>query len=300
VLLGKSDRYVVVRTGRGDTLAAFAERFLGDPGRAWMIAEENDVRSLRPGQVIVIPLRDTNRVGVFIDGYQTVPILTYHRFGRHANKLTITPDAFAEQLQYLRDHDYRVIPLHDLAGFVDGKRGLPRRSVVITIDDGYQSAYKIAFPILRKFGVPATILIYSDYIGHGGLTWSQMKEMLASGLVTIQAHSKTHRNLTDRSGASTGGASESWFDEELRVPHGVLSKGLDEAVFAYAYPYGDFDDRVLAGMEAYGYTLGLTVMPGVNPAFAPPLLIRRFLVFGDRDLSRFAALLKTFQPIHPE
>jgi peptidoglycan/xylan/chitin deacetylase (PgdA/CDA1 family) len=68
----------------------------------------------------------------------------------------------------------------------------------VTIDDGHRSIYRIAFPLLKEFGYPATLFVYSDYIDHGGLRWQELDEMVESGLITVQSHSKTHDNLTRR------------------------------------------------------------------------------------------------------
>ena len=94
----------------------------------------------------MIPLRVRNPTGVHANGYQTVPILCYHRFGNRWGKLAVTPAAFEAQMEYLARNGYSVISLKQLARFLDGKEALPPKSVVITIDDGYRSTYDIAFP----------------------------------------------------------------------------------------------------------------------------------------------------------
>src|SRR6185369_9796043 len=94
---------------------------------------------------------------------------------------------------------YKVLALKDLPAFLQGERALPAKTVVLTFDDGYESVYRHAFPVLRKHGFTATVFVYTDFVGAGdALTWSQIQEMHASGLVDIQAHSKTHVNLLER------------------------------------------------------------------------------------------------------
>jgi len=196
-VIAQDDDWSIVIAAAGDTAETLAQRYLGDARKAWWIAEANS--EIRPGQVVVIPLRLHNRIGVYHDGYQAIPILCYHRFGARASKLTVTPAAFAAQMQYLARNGYHVVPLSRIEDFLAGKTSLPRKSVVITIDDGYRSAFEIAYPILKQHGFPATVFLYSDFIGAGdALNWAQMKEMTGSGLVDIQPHSKTHANLTLR------------------------------------------------------------------------------------------------------
>ena len=196
VAVVKSDDYVIVIAKPGDTLQSLAQQFLGDPSQYWIIADFNDLRAVVPGQEVVIPLKTKNSIGVYANGYQMVPILSYHRFGSRKSKLVVTPEAFDAQMAYLKAHDYRVIPLTDLIAFIQGRKPIPHRALVITIDDGHKSAYTIAYPLLRKYGFPATLFVYTDFIGsHEGLSWQEMQEMVASNLIDIQPHSKTHTNL---------------------------------------------------------------------------------------------------------
>src|SRR5512140_309076 len=155
-LLARDDDFAVVRAAEGDTLGSLAQRYLGDAGKAWRIADWNGIDRVRAGDTVVIPLRMRNAIGVEHGGYQTVPILCYHRFGPRASKLTVTRAAFEQQMDYLERNGYHVVTLAQLRAFLEGKEALPRKSVAITIDDGYRSTYDIAFPVLRQHGFPAT------------------------------------------------------------------------------------------------------------------------------------------------
>ncbi|MCH9670558.1 MAG: polysaccharide deacetylase family protein, partial [Gammaproteobacteria bacterium] len=196
-IIGEDKNFVVVRAGATESYEALATRYYADPAKAWLLREENGSQRLTPGQFVVVPRSEQNAIGVRHDSYQVVPILSYHHFGARRGRLSVTAEQFTEQLDYLRRNGYTVARLSDFHAFLEGRRRLPRKSVVITIDDGYRSVYDVAFPILREYNVPATVFIYSDFIGKGGLTKKQMAQMEASGLVDMQAHSKTHANLTE-------------------------------------------------------------------------------------------------------
>lgn len=90
-------------------------------------------------------------------------ILTYHRFGNCAESEITTARDFGEQLDYLAAH-YEIVPLAFIAERLRSKRGLPERLAAITIDDGYSDAYGIAFPILRKRGLPATLFVATEFV----------------------------------------------------------------------------------------------------------------------------------------
>ena len=77
VAVVKSDDYVIVIAKPGDTLQSLAQQFLGDPSQYWIIADFNDLRAVVPGQEVVIPLKTKNSIGVYANGYQMVPILSY-------------------------------------------------------------------------------------------------------------------------------------------------------------------------------------------------------------------------------
>jgi peptidoglycan/xylan/chitin deacetylase (PgdA/CDA1 family) len=296
VALGKE--YVVVTATPRDTFQSLASQYLGDRNKDWQIADFNKSERAVPGQKIVIPLVHPNPVGVYPDGYQTVPILCYHRFGNKRDRMVVTPEAFAAQMTYLRDNGYRVIPLSSLPAFLNGEAPLPKRSVVITIDDGYQSSHDIAYPILRKFGFPATIFIYSDFMNaRDAMDWDEMRQMAASGLIDFQPHSKTHPHMADRQPRESPEAYQARIEEEIRVPGQKIRQQLGLPLYSFAYPYGETNDLVIAELRKGNYQLGTTVRVGGNPAFSYPFRLRRTMIFGDRDMDSFVRALEVFSPV---
>lgn len=297
-VLARGERLLVYVAAARDTWAGIAERFLGDAALGWTIAEANEAR-LEPGAPVVVPLRPLNPLGVQADRIQTVPILCYHRFGHTASKMVVTPAAFEAQLQWLARNDYHVVHLADLAAFLDGRKPLPRRSVVITIDDGYESVYRHAFPLLRRYGFPATVFVYTDFVGAGdALSWAQLQEMSRSGLVDVQSHSKSHRNLIERRAGESDERYRVAIEQELRTPRELLEKRLpNHRVRHVAYPFGDANEIVLDSAARHGYALGATVHPGGNAFYAQPLMLRRTMIFGDLGLDGFKAKLQTSRPL---
>jgi peptidoglycan/xylan/chitin deacetylase (PgdA/CDA1 family) len=301
-VLGESERYIIYQPVAGDTLRSIAGRFLGDERRYWEIGDFNNVTEAKAAYPIVVPLAPDNPAGIHADQYQTVPILCYHRFGNGSGgggKMIVSEANFAAQLDWLERNDYHVIRLERLVDFLAGRTALPRRSVVITIDDGYESVYRYALPLLRKHGYPATLFVYTDFIGAGNeaLTWPQLQEMAASGLIDVQAHSKTHRNLIERAPSENDAQYRQALESEVRPPRELLERKLGLPVREYAYPYGDANDLVLDVLSRQHFQLGVTVTPGGNPFFAQPLMLHRTMIFGDHDLQAFKARLQISRPI---
>ena len=294
-VINRDQDFVIVAVRDGDTLRSLAHQFLGDAGNAWWIEQFNNVATVRAGETIVIPLRMRNAVGVYANGYQTIPVLCYHRFGVGSSKLTVAPAAFEAQMEYLARNGYTVIPLQRLARFLQGKEPLPAKSVALTIDDGYRSTYEVAFPILRKLGFPATVFVYTDFVGApNAITWAQAKEMMASGLIDIQPHSKSHVNLTLWLPGETVAKYKERIKREVDAPLATLRNRLNQDSFAYAYPYGDVNEWVVDLLARKNVSHGITVTAGENGFFAYPYMLRRNMVLGNDDIEAFKAKLVTF------
>jgi len=95
-------------------------------------------------------------------------ILSYHRFSSQKEKIPSIPPrlslgAFQQQIEYLCKH-FEVVPLGLIASCIQQRKPLPKNAIAITIDDGYKDNYLYAYPILREYGVPATIFLTTSYI----------------------------------------------------------------------------------------------------------------------------------------
>lgn len=292
-VLASDSRRVLYLPAAGDSLVSLAETWLGGAARAWEIASLNEIDRVTPGQALVLPIVPVNPRGVLPTAVQSVPILAYHRIGGRASRMTVTPEAFEAQLRFLVHGGWRVISLAELAEFLEGRLALPAQSVVLSFDDGHASAWQFAYPLLRKYGVPATFFVTTEVLGGGDfLRWEQMREMAASGLADFQLHSRSHANLVLRLPGETDGAYRARIDSEVRGPRDLLGKQLGRVPRYFAYPFGDANALVVERVVAGGQSLGLTVNPGGNPFFAYPFMLRRTMVFGEHDLKAFEALLQ--------
>ncbi len=297
VVLARDDTFAIVVAGPGEDLGVLAHRYLGDRDKRWWIAEFNNVDEVHAGQTVVIPLKPVNPSGVYANGFKTIPILCYHRFGPKAGQLAVTPAAFEAQMDYLARNGYHVLTLARFADFIERGDPVPRKSVVLTIDDGYRSTFEIAYPILKKHGFPATVFLYSDFVGApDALSWPQMKELQGSGLIDIQPHSKTHANLTVRLPGETDAKYRDRVRAEVDVPIHLIQEHLAIHSVAYAFPYGDVNETVVDLLRRHGVQLGLTVTPGGNAFFAYPFMLRRSMIFGGDSIDVFKSKLATFAP----
>jgi peptidoglycan/xylan/chitin deacetylase (PgdA/CDA1 family) len=98
-------------------------------------------------------------------------ILMYHRFSRQEDPTTTSARAFRGHLRYLTAH-YRLVPLSKIADYLTSGEPLPPGLAAITIDDGYQDSYEIAFPLLQRYQVPATLFPVTDFIDQRAWLWT--------------------------------------------------------------------------------------------------------------------------------
>ena len=139
-----------------------------------------------------------------VDQTAQVIIFCYHRL---VDKIRypgteITPAAFEAQMKELKDRGITVISMQDLLALKRGEKNIPPRCAVVTFDDGWKSQYEVAWPIMKKYGYPFTMFIYTEGVRGGSLgggeaiTWEQLADMRDNG-VDIEAHSATHQDLRE-------------------------------------------------------------------------------------------------------
>ena len=296
--LYRSKDYIIYQPAALTTSAELAEEFLGDIKQSWLIEESNQGIEFNGGESVVIPLNNINKAGLHIDGFQIIPILTYHRFDTDCSTpLCQHVSAFENQMKYLKENGYHVISPRELLAFLEYKQRLPKKSVLITMDDGYRSVYTYAYPILKKYGFTATLFIYTDFVGVSkmAVTWDQLKEMKADGF-SIGSHTIYHSDLTI---PMDGETEAEWMDrinKEINGSKKILDKKLRQDTFLLAYPYGKYDQRSIKIADKSGYKIAMSVQRGGNPFFAHPLYLRRDQIIR-KDMQAFISRLNTFKPM---
>jgi peptidoglycan/xylan/chitin deacetylase (PgdA/CDA1 family) len=191
-------------------------------------------------------------------------VLCYHRFEEKGGReMVSTPAEFEAQLQAFKDNDISVISMEDFLAWRRGEKSIPKKSVVITLDDGWNTGYAVAWPILKKFNYPFTMFIYSDYVkggpkaGGGSITWEQLAEMRDAG-VDIGSHTVSHTDLRAKKG-KTDEQYRAWLKTEIAGSKQILEDKLGIQVKTIAYPYGNQNEIVREVVKEAGYEGGFTV-----------------------------------------
>ena len=199
-------------------------------------------------------------VGAFLQDKYSLPIMMYHSVNPRSiptmKLLIVKPETFDRQMQFLKNHRYNVIKLEDAASLIREKKRIPFRTVAITFDDGYKDNYVYAFPILKKYNLPATIFIIVNEVGRPDrLNWKEIEEMQASGVITFGSHTLSSTPLIDIK-------SEAEVKRQIVESKRILEEKLGRHVAAFSYPEGRFSEKIKQMVIDAGYELAVATSPG--------------------------------------
>ena len=241
--------------------------------------EEDYAEEVEPDEVLDVP-RDQTRVAV----------LGYHNFSETepVTRMMLRTSEFRAQMEYLKRAGITVISMQEFLEWRLGTRTLPARCVLITLDDGWKSVYTDAYPILKEYGYPFTLFLYTNFLNGRGdsLTPEQVREMQANG-ATVGSHSVSHLYPSDWKAREKEGpeAYASLVDAEFGESMKKLSS-LFGPVNTFCFPGGYYTPGMEERMGGYGYVAAFTVQPGKVTVTEVPLAIPRYMIFGD-DASVF-------------
>lgn len=166
-----------------------------------------------------------------------IPILMYHTIADTVapedENSCVETNVFESQIKGLLDNNYTPISFYDLENYLEGKAGLPEKPILITMDDGYLNNYTLAYPIYKKYNIPATLFVSPYYMQqentdrHFG--FNAAREMEASGLIDIESHGYNHTPFTHLSLRDV--------KYHISISKGILEQNLGKRdTFTFAYP----------------------------------------------------------------
>jgi len=188
-----------------------------------------------------------------------LPILDYHRVGafKDDHVPTVSGQAFERQMRLLARHRIRVLCFDELMDCLEAGQPMPRRSTIITFDDGYEETYTVAWPILQRFGFPATVFVTPSEVGRPGFaTWDQIVEM-SNDAVTIGSHTMHHSYLPL--------VGRENLEEELGGSKVLIEQRVGKPVLFLCYPVGGFTTDVQTIAQRAGYRAACTTNRSLSP-----------------------------------
>lgn len=260
------------------------------------------------------------------DDGKTFRAIAIHDVRTHVRETFATaPDAtaidertLAEFFSWLEASDYHPVSLQQIVDArADGPR-LPPRAVLLTFDDGYESAYTKAFPLLRRFGYPAVMALVTSWLEvpaaqpvtgfsevspplrEAFLSWAQAREMAASGLVEFASHSDAmHQGIPGNPQGNLQPAAttlaydaatqryedvttyEARVEADLRRSRDLIERHTASRVRAMVWPYGAYNRQALRAADRAGMPITLTLDEGPNDSGVPLKEIGRGLASFD-------------------
>ncbi len=258
---------------------------------------------------------------------RAVPVLMYHHVSPEPGLVTVSPETFEEQMAYLARKKYHALAADEFLEFLQGKRELKGRNVLITFDDGYLDNYVYAYPILKRYDLKATIFAITSLIGEGAaraclgaaknlpatpdhrtckaaiaegradevmLRWSEIQTMEASGAVEVHSHTHSHQRWNELY-VDKNQRFEA-VEKDLATSRATLKTRLGKESLHLCWPWGYFEAEYQALAAKLGFKAQYSTLRGVNIAGDDPQRVAR-LVMKDRSGGWFATRVAIYQNV---
>jgi hypothetical protein len=247
-----------------------------------------------------------------VNGQNRLPILMCHDISDQHAVAALSPAVFQSGLARLRAAEFHTVTLEDVAECLrpsgcttsgqaerNAPRSLPKDAFALTFDDGCESVFSQAFPVLQQHGLSATVFLtvgdrpvtasearLPSATGCTMLSWGEIREMQRCG-IAFGAHTLTHPNLTrlppDRAEA------------EICTSQAVIADALGVAVLTFAYPYGYYDDRTRDVVRQH-FACACSARMGLVSAASDPYALERVDTYYLRTERLFALMLSPWFP----
>ena len=210
-----------------------------------------------------------------------MPILMYHYISQPPGDadalrrdLSVAPDRFRAQLVYLQQEGYSSITFYDLVMHLQIGQPLPPKPIMLTFDDGHKDHRSNALPLLQEYGFAGTFFVITGFADEGRqehLSWQDVIEMAQAGM-EIGTHSYTHPDLRDQP--------VDYVIWQSLGPKQAVESRIPRTVTSFCYPFGVYDDQVIAVIASAHYWTGVTTQQGVLHSSEGLYEIKRVRVRG--------------------
>jgi peptidoglycan/xylan/chitin deacetylase (PgdA/CDA1 family) len=226
----------------------------------------------------------TKTSSVSYDNKIELPIIMYHSVLKDKDKsakFIITPDAFEEDLKFIKQNGYVPVFMSEVINYVKKGSPLPEKPIVLTFDDGYYNNYLYVYPLLKKYNMKAVISIVGMYTDsysqnedksaeYAHLNWDTVNEMMDSNLVEFQNHSYNLHSTNKGRNGSKKRNSESLEDYEKILSYDLTllqTEFLEHTGYTptvYTYPFGAVSNASFDIIKKLGFLSTLSCENKIN------------------------------------
>ena len=231
-----------------------------------------------------------------IDDFGIISLM-YHRFEENKYPSTnIKLDDFKKHLEIIEENKIKFINPKDFNNELQNNK--LQRKILLTIDDGFLSFYKNAWPILKKKKIPFILFVSTREVGvHNYMTWDQIKEISKEDFVEIGNHSHTHEYLADES--------NELIKNDIAKSISIFKKNLGKNSDFFSYPFGEYSNDFKKIIKDFGFKYAFGQHSGVMDETKDFFELPRYPInekYG--EINRFKSLTKTlpfkYKKIYPE
>lgn len=230
---------------------------------------------------------ERNAVEASTQQYESVevPVIMYHHITESRNKTgkyTVHTEELMKDLDFLQKRGYTTVTVADLIAFVNGEKALPEKPVMITFDDGFESFYCLAYPLLKERKMKSVVSVigkvterYSEIedhnINYSNMTFGQINELIREGLVEIQNHSYDmhfseegkRKGLSKMSNESDEEYKKK-ISEDLLTLQKILKLNCGITPICVVYPYGAYSKDTLEAVKKLGFKSTMVCEERIN------------------------------------
>ena len=229
------------------------------------------------------------------------PVLMYHDIKVVArDKFDVLLEDFCEQLDWLKENNYETLSMEDFISYVKEGKNFPEKSVLITFDDGYNGIYNYVAPELKKRNMKATFVIITNMLGifstrYAHITSLQLKELADNELFSIGSHTLSHADFSK--------ITEEEIKKEIEASKKFLENLTGRKILAFAYPYGNYDKKIIDEVKNAGYEAAFVVndkgLCGQKARYSIPRIYMGLdLCKNNQEL--FKTYVQTYKDMPPE
>jgi len=226
----------------------------------------------------------------------SVPVLMYHHVLPERGFIASSIKQFESQMRFLAEDGWKTLSSEEFLSFKKGKYSPPKKSVLITFDDGWRDNYEVAYPILKKYGLKATLFVITEWVDKASevtsgffpcqhnlakskvcespssvfCSWDHLE--LMRDVFDYQSHTHTHRDCY---------FSEICWEDEFSLSKQLLKERLGVEANQICWPRGEFNAELVEMLPNYGFDLHHTTMRGANKFSDFEIAVKRIAVKND-------------------